>query len=234
MADTPRLDDLINVIRQRHPDGDPLSQLSDAVLLGQHLGELADHLIGHFVDRARHSGASWTDIGQSMGVTKQAAQKRFVPKEGGESDLRVFARYNDAARQTMVQAQEVARLAGHEHIGPEHILLALLSQPGTPAAAAITDAGSTPRAVQAAIAARFPSTGQEAAGPVPFSGPGKKALELGHREALRLGHEHIGTEHLLLGVLALGEGDVVALLTEAGVTAEQAEATVRREVGGDA
>ncbi|GHJ47203.1 hypothetical protein Cs7R123_45450 [Catellatospora sp. TT07R-123] len=232
MADTPRLDDLINAIKQRNPGSDPLAQLSDAVLLGQHLGELADHLIGHFVDNARHSGASWTDIGQSMGVTKQAAQKRFVPKEGGgENDLRVFARYDDAARQTMVQAQEIARLAGHEHIGPEHILLALLSVPGTPAAAAVADAGTTPQAVAAAVAARFPSTGQQTAGPVPFSGAAKKTLELGHREALRLGHDHIGTEHLLLGVLALGEGDVVALLHGAGVTAEQTEASVRRTLG---
>ncbi|MDI1461222.1 Clp protease N-terminal domain-containing protein [Catellatospora sp. KI3] len=229
MADTPRLDDLITVIKQRHPDGDPLSQLSDAVLLGQHLGELADHLIGHFVDRARHSGASWTDIGQSMGVTKQAAQKRFVPKEGGESDLRVFARYDDAARQTLVQAQEVARLAGHEHLGPEHVLLGLLSVPGTPAIAAITDAGTTPQAVQAMLAARFPSTGRESTGPVPFSGAGKKALELGHRESLRLGHEHIGAEHLLLGVLAMDEGEAVSLLHESGLSSPQTEAVVRRE-----
>jgi hypothetical protein len=50
------------------------------MVVAEHLGELSDHLIGHFVDRARRSGASWTDIGRSMGVTKQAAQKRFVPR----------------------------------------------------------------------------------------------------------------------------------------------------------
>ena len=71
-----RLDELINTIKQVHPD--VLDQLSDAVLAAEHLGEIADHLIGHFVDQARRSGASWTDIGKSMGVTKQAAQKRFV------------------------------------------------------------------------------------------------------------------------------------------------------------
>ena len=59
---------------------DALDQLTDAVLAADHLGEVADHLIGHFVDQARRSGASWTDIGRSMGVSKQAAQKRFVPK----------------------------------------------------------------------------------------------------------------------------------------------------------
>src|SRR5512140_203004 len=73
-----RLDDLIAAIKKVHSD--PLEQLTDAVIAADHLGDVADHLIGHFVDQARRSGASWTDIGRSMGVTKQAAQKRFVPK----------------------------------------------------------------------------------------------------------------------------------------------------------
>src|SRR6202167_5361194 len=71
-----RLDELITTIKKVHPD--VLDQLSNAVLAAEHLGEDAAHLSGHFVDQARRSGASWTDIGKSMGVTKQAAQKRFV------------------------------------------------------------------------------------------------------------------------------------------------------------
>src|SRR6187397_1547541 len=73
-----RLDDLIAAIKNVHSD--ELEQLTDAVLAAEHLGDVADHLVGHFVDQARRSGASWTDIGRSMGVTKQAARKRFVPK----------------------------------------------------------------------------------------------------------------------------------------------------------
>src|SRR5689334_24402708 len=96
-----RLDDLITAINRARPD-DALDQLSDAVILADHLGDLADHLIGHFVDQARRSGASWTDIGRSMGVTKQAAQKRFVPKTSAEaSDLdpsQGFTRFTPAAR----------------------------------------------------------------------------------------------------------------------------------------
>ncbi|MBB0246208.1 ATP-dependent Clp protease ATP-binding subunit, partial [Streptomyces alkaliphilus] len=72
-----RLDDLIQAVERTHTD--TLDRLSAAVIAGEHLGEVADHLIGHFVDRARRSGASWTDIGRSMGVTRQAAQKRFTP-----------------------------------------------------------------------------------------------------------------------------------------------------------
>ncbi len=227
MADTPRLDDLIDVIQRRHPDGNPLEQLADAVTLGQHLGELADHLIGHFVDRARHSGATWTEIGQSMGVTKQAAQKRFVPKESAspaESDLRVFARYDDAARQAVVFAQQLAAQAGHSSIGPEHLILAMLSQPST-GSQALSVTGSA-EAVTAGLAERFPSTGTPVAGPLAFSGLGKKALDLAHRESLRLGHEHIGTEHLLLGVLELGEGEVPAVLNTAGVTKDGIESAL--------
>src|SRR3954468_2246075 len=100
-----RLDDLIEAIKKVHPDA--LDQLSDAVLAADHLGEVADHLIGHFVDQARRSGASWTDIGRSMGVTKQAAQKRFVPKGAGEPD-QGFTRFTTRARAVVVAAQEQA------------------------------------------------------------------------------------------------------------------------------
>ena len=85
-----RLDDLIEAITKVHSDA--LDQLTDAVLAADHLGEVADHLIGHFVDQARRSGASWTDIGRSMGVTKQAAQKRFVTKESGDQPTSTPAR----------------------------------------------------------------------------------------------------------------------------------------------
>src|SRR4051795_10786538 len=76
-----RLDDLIEAIKKTHTEA--LDQLSDAVIAADHLGDVADHLIGHFVDQARRSGASWTEIGRSMGVSKQAAQKRFVTKDSG-------------------------------------------------------------------------------------------------------------------------------------------------------
>src|SRR6185369_8929553 len=100
MTNPVRLDDLIAGIKTAHSDA--LEQLSDAVIAADHLGDVADHLIGHFVDQARRSGASWTEIGRSMGVTKQAAQKRFVPKLPGEpSDLdpsQGFSRFTPLAR----------------------------------------------------------------------------------------------------------------------------------------
>src|SRR3954463_2534606 len=137
-----RLDDLIDLVVERHPDGDPLTHLSDAVLTAQQLGEVADHLIGHFVDQARRSGASWTEIGQSMGVTKQAAQKRFVPKvdPGGDASgaiERVYGRYTDRARHVIVEAQKAAIEHGSPFIDTVHVVLGLLTEPAAPAAAVI-------------------------------------------------------------------------------------------------
>src|SRR5213083_1316967 len=118
-----RLDDLIEAIKKVHTDA--LDQLADAVLAAEHLGEVADHLIGHFVDQARRSGASWTDIGKSMGVTKQAAQKRFVPRaetttldpSGG------FERFTPRARNAVVAAQNAAHQANNREITPDHLIL---------------------------------------------------------------------------------------------------------------
>src|SRR5687767_10994740 len=106
-----RLDDLIHGIRTAHDD--VLEQLTSAVVVADHLGELADHLIGHFVDQARRSGASWTDIGRSMGVTKQAARKRFIPKdptEGADASAD-FTRFTPRARNAVVAAHDEARTA---------------------------------------------------------------------------------------------------------------------------
>ena len=124
-----RLDDLIDAIKTVHTDA--LDQLSDAVLAAEHLNDVADHLIGHFVDQARRTGASWTDIGKSMGVSKQAAQKRFVPKaESAPLDPNQgFARFTPRARAVVVAAQNHAHEAGNSEITPAHLLTALADDP---------------------------------------------------------------------------------------------------------
>src|SRR4029450_11766975 len=117
MTNPVRLDDLIDAITKVHSDA--LDQLTDAVLAADPLGEVADHLIGHFVDQARRAGASWADIGRSMGVTKQAAQKRFVAKGDAPAldPSQGFSRFTDRARAVVVGAQEAARAGGNETIG---------------------------------------------------------------------------------------------------------------------
>src|SRR5918912_834250 len=126
-----RLDDLIDTIKRVRTD--PLDQLTDAVLVADHIGEVADALIGHFVDQARRTGASWTEIGASMGVTKQAAQKRFVQRASAESAAldpsAGFSRFTPRARAVVVRAQDEARTRGHDRITLGHVVLGLLSEP---------------------------------------------------------------------------------------------------------
>jgi hypothetical protein len=219
-----RLDDLIDVIKRAHTD--VLDQLSDAVIAADHLGDVADHLIGHFVDQARRSGASWTEIGQSMGVTKQAAQKRFVPKaDATELDpSQGFGRFTPRARSALVAALHEAKAAGNVEIRPEHLVLGLLSEPDGLAAKAVLAQGVTFDAVRQAIVARLPTPADAVPELVPYDGPARKTLELTYREALRLGHNYIGTEHILLALLELedGNGPLAAL----GIDKAAAEATI--------
>ncbi|MFB7737394.1 Clp protease N-terminal domain-containing protein [Streptomyces sp. NPDC056112] len=203
-----RLDDLISAIKKVHQE--PLEQLQDAVLAGEHLGEVADHLIGHFVDQARRSGASWTDIGRSMGVTRQAAQKRFVPKESADLDpSQGFSRYTPRARKVVMTAHEEAKAAGSTEGTPAHLVLGLLAEPEAMAAQAIEAQGVTLDAAREAATAALPPASAGAPELVPYGSAAKKALELTFREALRLGHNYIGTEHILLALLELENGEGV-------------------------
>jgi hypothetical protein len=222
MSNPVRLDDLIRAIASVHDDA--LDQLSDAVLTGEHLGEVADHLIGHFVDQARRSGASWTEIGKSMGVTKQAAQKRFVPK-GATPDLdpeQGFSRFTPRARKVVVASQAGARAAGNLEILPAHLALGLLTQPEGLAVRMMTDQGVAPETLRRRVAATLPAAAETPPPElIPFDAAAKKVLELTFRQALRLGHNHVGTEHILLALLDHEDGDGV--LTGLGLDRRVAE-----------
>jgi len=189
-----RLDELIAAITENNSR--ELDQLSNAVLLADHLGELADHLIGHFVDQARRSGASWTDIGRSMGVTKQAAQKRFVPKPELDPS-HGFSRFSDAARSVVVASMNEAKATGSPEIRPEHLILGLLGTPAGQAEQTLTARGVTRDAVLAGL----PEPVTPVPELVPFDARSRKVLELSFREALRLGHDGVGTGHVLLALL---------------------------------
>lgn len=214
-----RLDDLIAAISSVHEE--PLERLSGAVIAADALGDVADHLIGHFVDQARRSGASWTEIGASMGVSKQAVQKRFVPK--ADATANDFARFTPPARGAVVAAQNAAHAAGNDTITPAHLVLGLLAQPGTAAAAAFAAQGVEPDAVRAAATAVLPEPAAEVPALVPFDAPARKALELTFREALRLEHETVGTGHVLLALLEVEDGD--GPLTGLGIRRSGVDAT---------
>ncbi len=210
-----------------------LQHLTDAVALADRLGELADHLIGHFVDQARKAGATWTDIGQSMGVSKQAAQKRFVPKSAdtrGVLDAGPFGRFTERARQVLIASQEEARAASHDYIGTEHLVLGLLSEPEALAGRALAEQGITPEQIRAAMTVVLGPARDRVPEYIPYTPRAKKVLELTVREALRLGHNDIGTEHLLLGVLAEEEGVGAKILVGLGLAKDKAEEWILAQI----
>ncbi|MEZ0089259.1 Clp protease N-terminal domain-containing protein [Streptacidiphilus sp. EB129] len=227
-----RLDDLIEAIKKVHSDA--LEQLSDAVIAADHLGDVADHLIGHFVDQARRSGASWTEIGRSMGVTRQAAQKRFVAKHPGEaSDLdpsQGFGRFTPRARKVVVAAQEEARAASNDEIRPEHLALGLLAEPEAIAARALVAQGVSPESLREAVTAVLPPAADTLPALIPFDAGAKKVLELTFREALRMGHNYVGTEHILLALLEVEDG--TGVLTGLGIDKAKAEADITEVLAG--
>jgi hypothetical protein len=193
-----RLDDLIKAITSVHADA--LDQLSDAVLAGEHLGEVADHLIGHFVDQARRSGASWTDIGRSMGVTKQAAQKRFTSKADLDPS-HGFSRFSAAARMAVVTSMNEAKAAGNTEIVPAHLVLGLVGVPESLGARALVAQGLSLDAVRQAALAALPAGGGDVPALIPYDARSRKALELTFREAVRLEQQSIGSGLLLLALL---------------------------------
>ncbi len=235
-----RLDDLIEAIEKVHSDA--LERLSDAVIAAEHLGDVADHLIGHFVDQARRSGASWTDIGKSMGVTKQAAQKRFVAKSpGGPADIdpsqgadidpsQGFSRFTERARNAVVAAQNEARAAGNGQMRPEHLLLGLLAEPDALAARSILAQGVRLETIRQAATATLPPPASQVPELIPYDRQAKKALELTIREALRMGHNYVGTEHILLALLELETG--TGVLASLGIDKAAAEANITAAVAG--
>ena len=227
------LDTLITYVKVQRPGGSPLENLSDAVTVSAQLTDQADSLIGHFVDQARHSGASWSQIGASMGISKQAAQQRFVPR-GPVQGLQMphvpgdFSRFTLRARNVLAAAEDLAVAADVGAIGTEHLAVGLLAEPEGIAAKVIAALGVSPGQLRSAFGVPDPAGTENApAGEPPGGGPVTPRVPLGPsavatlkgalRSALHLGHNYIGTEHILLGLVD-GEDATAATLERLGVT----------------
>jgi ATP-dependent Clp protease ATP-binding subunit ClpA len=267
MAEFPvSLDNLILYVKSLHPDGGVLDNVSDAIVVAGQLDEQSDALIGYFVDQARRSGASWSQIGASMGVSKQAAQKRFVPR-GAEGGQYTFSRFTLRARNVLAAA---GRLAGGKRVDAADLAAGLLAEPEGLAARVIQRAGLTAEQVYAAVGVvanpKTPkatpdedpdpaskATPDEDPDPASKTGPdrdtdpasktgpdpamlreleytseGGAALKGALKAALRLGHNYIGTEHMLLGIL-YADGHAGRALASAGLDGETAERLLAAE-----
>ncbi|MEE2768399.1 MAG: ATP-dependent Clp protease ATP-binding subunit [Actinomycetota bacterium] len=128
----------------------------------------------------------------------------------------MFERFTDRARRVVVLAQEEARLLNHNYIGTEHILLGLIHEGEGVAAKALESLGVSLEAVRSQVEELIGQGGSSPSGHIPFTPRAKKVLELSLREALQLGHNYIGTEHILLGLIREGEGVAAQVLVKLG------------------
>ena len=128
----------------------------------------------------------------------------------------MFERFTDRARRVVVLAQEEARLLNHSYIGTEHILLGLIHEGEGVAAKALESLGISLEAVRNQVQDIIGQGGSSPSGHIPFTPRAKKVLELSLREALQLGHNYIGTEHILLGLIREGEGVAAQVLVKLG------------------
>ena len=130
--------------------------------------------------------------------------------------VEVFERFTDRARRVVVLAQEEARLLNHNYIGTEHILLGLIHEGEGVAAKALESLSISLEAVRSQVEEIIGQGGSSPSGHIPFTPRAKKVLELSLREALQLGHNYIGTEHILLGLIREGEGVAAQVLVKLG------------------
>ena len=128
----------------------------------------------------------------------------------------MFERFTDRARRVVVLAQEEARLLNHNYIGTEHILLGLIHEGEGVAAKALESLGISLEGVRSQVEELIGQGGSSPSGHIPFTPRAKKVLELSLREALQLGHNYIGTEHILLGLIREGEGVAAQVLVKLG------------------
>lgn len=244
------LQDLIEVVRGRAGQGNELDRVEEAGGLAGQLDALTEQLLDYFVQDARRAGLSWSQIGERLGVTKQGAQQRFTDHERGPADLshqlvalglppleepqirgsrnllrkvtgsQPVMRFTQAARLSITIGHEQARQLGSDYLGTEHLLLGLLHEQGGVATRALHAVGVDLDAVAAKVVPVSRSGSVLHDEPALLTSGSTQALETAMREALRLGHHYIGTEHILLGLLA-GRNTATELLADFGNDPQQ-------------
>src|SRR5215469_10271199 len=247
MTPPPTLQELIEIVRQDAGSDQPLDQLVAAAAAAAQLEETTDALLGHFVDRCRRDGRSWTEISNALGVTKQAVHKRFAPALAAHivaaTPNPTFERFTDRARHVVAASRQVAASLGATGVGSEHLLLGLFAEPSGIAGRALTAMNVREGRVRALLASRpglddgrgaannsasrRPADDTDSASATPgFSDDGKRALRDALTEALEFGHNYIGTEHLLLGLYRNPDSAATWILLEAGALEAAARAHV--------
>ena len=210
MAPAPPLPDLIATVAADAGSTDPLARLAAASATAAELTETSDALVGHFVDQCRAAGHTWAEISGSLGVTRQAAHKRYsaIPRD--------LQRWTERAKQVLTFSVDAARGMGHPYVGTEHLLLGLFP-PGGIGAAVLAEHGVTQESVASRVLAHAPARATGPSEP-PFTPLAAQVFGGALTEALSMGHNYIGTEHLLLALFGQPEGLAAQILADAGAT----------------
>jgi hypothetical protein len=232
VTDELSIDRLSEVVGDRAESEDPIAQLAIAVEVGDEVRDLADELLDRFVAAAREHGRPWSEIGATLGVSKQAAQKRFV----APADPTTWPKDFDADARSLVHlAQRHARELRHRYLGTEHLLLALTEDSGlagTTLARVGIDSNQITEQIRSIVGVGHSSE----ASTLGISPRTKRVLEAAGHEAGRLGHRCAiaAPEHLLLALSAHEDGVGAQILRGLGVTDEQLREQLSQLLAGEA
>lgn len=188
-----QFEDVVARIEARARSEAALDRLAVAVDESQRLAELADRILGHYVRLARSQEASWTQIGNALGSSKQAAQQRFPEPSVGVQTPSAYA--------ALVTAEAEALSLGHNYIGTEHILLALARTEEATAAQILRRHGVTAEAIERQTMAVIGGGSGSCHAPPPWTPRARKAAKLAGKHARRMGCRKIQSGHLLLAIM---------------------------------
>ena len=219
MSSAPSLHELIHLVETDAEDISPLGRLRAASGLAGYLAEVGDAALGYFVDQARHAGHSWSQIGDALGVSKQAAQQRQTAREASSLEEPGFERFTLRARNAVRDAELVAREWGHDYVGTEHLLLSLYRDPYGLAALVLAESGLGEDEATEAVTRRVEHGGGAREGTLPFTPKATSVLDAARSAAAGLGHNYVGTEHLLMGLYRV-DGVAEEVLEGAGLSPE--------------
>jgi hypothetical protein len=226
-ARLPAIDELAALVEARAAEQAAVARLQAAIDVGRELTDMGDALIGRFVAEAREAGLSWTEIGQRFGTSKQAAQQRFG------TAVNWPARWTSDAREALDRALEEARALGHDYVGTEHALLALVSGERGVAAEVLASLGVSRERMLATSCMKARAPEPEPRARLPLMPRFKQALEHSRRIADALGAQVPGTEHLLAGIVAVPDSMAVEILRRMKVKPDAVRDALAERVGVD-
>ncbi len=210
----------IDQLKREVGAGTAVEQLAGASDLANRLRARGDELLDQFVDAARATGASWSEIGSALGTSKQAAQQRFAALTDpapGKAPFGLTASTATALNEAAAQAREL----GHHFVAPEHVVLGLLAAPEELAAQVLAKLGVTPAVAREHVQRRLGTAAPRPAGSLGVAPQTKRLLEHSRAVARALGSSCPRTEHILLAATSPRlQSPAATLLADCGATSE--------------